>query len=189
MKGPLRLEGTKTMKNSTHGVLTCLWASVALAFASQPALAQFPVNVSGYEVFLGVDCTINNEPATCGVRFGGWTGGSGAVPGGWTRFPGDREGFWTANVNYNGKAGFDKTVTLLGGSWELLFKNGTVVQGTVSAGNVQWPAATGDLGCGTGVAKITASLAVKGGGAAGFVGCLHDLPAGTVVPPKVWGTF
>jgi hypothetical protein len=36
------------------------------------------------------------------------------------------------------------------------------------------------------VAKITASLGVKGGGAAGVVGCLHD-PAGSVIRPKVWG--
>src|SRR5260370_1714136 len=75
---------SKAMKYSTF-VLFAVGAILALA--SQPALAEVNVNVSGYEVFLGVTCTINNEPATCGVQFGGWTGGGGAVPGGWTRVP------------------------------------------------------------------------------------------------------
>lgn len=174
------------MKYATHVVLA---AGIILAFASQPARAESNVNVSGYEVFLGVPCTINNEPATCGVQFGGWTGGAGAVPGGWTRLPGNGQGFWTANVNYSGKAGFGNTATLLGGSWELFFTNRTVVRGTVSSGTVQWPAQNDDIGCGTNVAKITATLAVKDGGAATFAGCLHDLPVFTVIPPKIWGAF
>jgi hypothetical protein len=160
-----------------------------LALTSQPALAQLNVYVSGYEVFLGVTCTINNEPATCGVQFSGWTGGSGQVAGGWTSFPGNGEGYWTANVNYSGKAGFGNTATLLGGSWELLFRNGTVFKGTVSAGAVTWPAQNSDIGCGTNVATITATLAVKGDGTATFAGCLHDLPVFTVIPPKIWGSF
>jgi hypothetical protein len=159
------------------------------AVASQSAQAQVNVNVSGYEVFLGVTCTINNEPATCGVQFGGWTGGGGAVADGWTRFPGNGQGFWTANINYSGKAGFGNTATLVGGSWELFFTNRTVVRGTVSSGSVHWPAQNGDIGCGTNVAKITATLAVKDTGSATFAGCLHDLPVLTVLPPKIWGAF
>ena len=81
--------------------------------------------------------------ATCGVQFSGWTDGGGNILGSWTSFPGNGEGYWTANVNYSGKAGFGNTATLLGGSWELIFRNGTVFKGTVSAGAVIWPAQSG----------------------------------------------
>ena len=43
------------------------------AWANPP----LPVNVSGYEFLLGTNCTIAGQPATCGVHFGGWTGGNG----------------------------------------------------------------------------------------------------------------
>jgi hypothetical protein len=49
--------------------------------------------------------------------------------------------------------------------------------------------ASDDIGCGDGVATLTATLPVKGDGTANFMGCLHDLPALTVIPPKIWGAF
>jgi hypothetical protein len=176
-------KGSKAMKYATIFV----FVSAILALAPQPAQAQ--INVSGYEVFLGVPCTINNESVTCGVQFAGWTGGGGPMADGWTRFPGNEQGLWTANINYSGKAGFGSTVTLVGGSWELLLKKSPVLKGTVSSGSVVWPAQGTDAGCGTNVATLTAALAVKGGGAASFAGCLHDLPALSVIPPQIWGTF
>jgi hypothetical protein len=39
------------------------------------------------------------------------------------------------------------------------------------------------------VAKVHALFRTKQDAPASFVGCLHDLPAGSVVPPKIWGTF
>jgi len=39
------------------------------------------------------------------------------------------------------------------------------------------------------VAKVIAFFKTRHGAPASFVGCLHDLPAGSVIPPKIWGTF
>jgi hypothetical protein len=55
---------------------------------------------------------------------------------------------------------------------------------------VTWPASLhDDLGCGGGVAKVHALFKTTKDEPASFVGCLHDLPAGSVIPPKIWGTF
>jgi hypothetical protein len=50
-----------------------------------------------------------------------------------------------------------------------------------------WPASVSDnIGCGPGVATVALELT---GDASYFSGCLHDLPAGSVIPPKIWGTL
>jgi hypothetical protein len=177
------------MKNrNCFAVLLAMAAGLAL-FAGA-ANAQISVNLSGYEVFLGVNCYIGGQPATCGVRFGGWTGGDGAVADGWTRFPGDRQGLWDANVNYTGSAGFNHTANLVGGLWNVFLRDGSIVTGVVNSGAVTWPpTANDDIGCGKAVATVLANLTLKTGGGASFNGCLHDLPAFTVIPPKVWGTI
>jgi hypothetical protein len=60
----------------------------------------------------------------------------------------------------------------------------------VTEATVVWPASTAaNLGCGEGVAKLIAFFTTKHGAPACFVGCLHDLPAGSIIPPKIWGTF
>lgn len=177
------------MKNPKCSMVILATLAFGFSFAGN-ARAQLPVNLSGYEFFLGVDCFIGGQAATCGVRFGGWTGGDGAVASGWTRPPGDRDGLWDANVNYSGKAGFGNTAALLGGMWTVYFRNGITVSGAVTGGSVQWPPTSSDnIGCGTAVATVSASLNLTTGGAATFTGCLHDLPAFAVIPPKAWGSI
>ena len=163
-------------------------ATAALAVTlSVVARAASPVNLSGYEFLLGSSCTIEGFPGTCGVAFGGWTGGSGANSGGFAIFPGNRRGLWEANINYIGSPAFGASVQVAGGSYDVLFKNAKTVSGAVITGTVMWPANAGaDIGCGAGVATIALTLS---GDASSFSGCLHDLPAGSVIPPNIWGTL
>jgi hypothetical protein len=132
---------------------------------------------------------INGQSGTCGVEFGGWTGGGGATANGWTHFPGNRLGLWKASVNYLGKAAFGGTVNLTSGSFDVLLTNGAAVIGTVTGGTVTWPVEGGNSGCGVDIAKVSVSVTFSRGvmGPGSFQGCLHDLPAGSVIPPKIWG--
>ncbi len=166
----------------------------AMTLGAAPALAGagFPVNVSGFEYSLGSNCNLAGAPATCGVQFGGWTGGNGPVAGGWTSFPGNGYGLWKANINYLGKAAFGGSVAVVGGSFDVLFVNGYTVQGVVVSKDsvVSWPATQFfDVGCGMGVAKVQVNVIYTRGsyGQGSFKACLHDLPAGSVIPPKIWG--
>lgn len=166
------------------------WAAAILGLAF-PAIAQGPsINLSGYEFQLGSPCSINGVAGKCGVAFGGWTGGGGQEPDGWTPFPGTRKGLWEAVVNYTGSPDFGATVELQSGTFDLLFKNRSALSGMVTGGTVEWPALGGVTApsCGTNVAKVTVFLTI-GGTPHSFDGCLHDLPAGTVIPPKIWGTL
>jgi hypothetical protein len=149
------------------------------------------LNLSGVEFFAGHPCTVDGQGATCGAHFIGWSGGSGHVANGWVPFPGDGKAVWEANVAYEGDVAFGKTVELVKGSrLELLEQNNKLLSEIVTEGTVTWPASTNDdLGCGRGVAKVHALFRTKQDAPASFVGCLHDLPAGSVVPPKIWGTF
>jgi hypothetical protein len=163
--------------------------TLALGLAALPP-GPPPLNISGYEFQLGTPCTINSQPGKCGVEFGGWTGGSGQVDGGWTPFPGTRKGLWEASIDYTGSPDFDSHVDVQSGTFDVLFKNRKTISGTVTGGIVTWPdTATGDRGCGAGVATVELSLTTGGSGPTSFLGCLHDLPAGTVIPPKIWGTL
>jgi hypothetical protein len=166
-------------------------AASAFSIVSASAALRSPVTVSGYEYLPGSSCTIGGRPATCGVNFGGWTGGGGPVAGGWTRFPGNGKGLWNATVNYRGKAAFAQQVVVLGGSFNLLFSNGKTVLGKVTGGTVAWPARGSNSGCGTNVAAVSVSISYRFGavGSGSFRGCLHDLPVGSVLPPKIWGTL
>src|SRR5215831_13363540 len=177
------------MKIGGRIVLLCLSMVFVLTFGARAAQAQLPVNLSGYEIFPGVECTIGTGEATCGVTFTGWTGGNGPVEGGWRRFPGDRQGLWSANINYAGTAAFGSAVQLLGGRWKIGFRNGTVISGHITGGNVHWPqTVNASLGCGNGIATVTAFLTIADAPAT-FEGCLHDLPVGNAIPPKAWGTL
>ena len=111
-------------------------ASAAMAVALSASAAPLPVNLSGYEFLLGTNCTINGQSATCGVAFGGWTGGRGEVASGWTPFPGTNEGLWKTTIDYLGKAEFGSHVELVGGSFDVLFTNGTTLSGKVTGGTV-----------------------------------------------------
>lgn len=167
-------------------------AAMAVAVVFSASAAPLPVNLSGYEFLLGTSCTINGQSATCGVAFGGWTGGRGGpIANGWTPFPGNDEGLWKATVNYVGKPEFGGHVELVGGSFDVLFTNGTTVTGKVTGGSVMWPPVGQGIGCGADIALISVSVAFRGvaTGSGLFRGCLHDLPAGSVIPPKIWGTL
>lgn len=161
-----------------------------LLLGTTSALAHTPpINVSGYETFLGFSC----PTGTCGTTFSGWTGGAGPVADGWQAFPGDSQGLWRATINHTGGAGFGNTVTILSGRWQIVFTDKHVLFGKVTGGTVTWPPQQGDdIGCGVNVAQVIASLSISpliGGGTATINACLHDIPAGTVIPPTVWGTF
>jgi len=166
---------------------TSMVLGLGLAAASTPEL---PVNLSGYEFLLGTSCTINGQPGKCGVEFLGWTGGGGQMANGWTPLPGTRLALWKATVDYIGQPEFGKQVALAGGTFDVLFTNGAVIAGHVTGGVVAWPTAGGSTVCGTDVAEVRVNVAFRGVAQPGvFHGCLHDLPAGTVIPPKIWGTL
>jgi hypothetical protein len=180
------------MKSLTRFGSISFFAALVLGLAF-PAIAQgppsiYPINLSGYEFRLGSPCTIGGSAGKCGVQFGGWTGGSGPVADGWTPFPGTRKGLWEAQVDYIGSADFGNTAYLQSGTFDLLFRHRPSISGTVVTGTVQWPSFGSDIGCGTNVAKVTVQLLINSGNHY-FNGCLHDLPAGTVIPPKIWGTL
>lgn len=148
--------------------------------------AQPGVNLSGYELLLGTTCTLDGQAGKCGVHFVGWTGGDGPTANGWVPFPGDRRGLWDAEINYIGSPSFGGSVELESGKFDVLFKTGQIISGSIDDGStVTWPSANGDLGCGTNVAKVL----VYHNGTLLFNGCLHDLPAGTIIPPTIWGTL
>jgi hypothetical protein len=88
-------------------------------------------------------------------------------------------------VSYTGNAAFGGTVYLVSGSFDVLYTNGKTISGTVTGGTVMWPKAGESIGCGIDVAAVHADVTFRPGpkGAGYFQGCLHDLPAGTVIPP------
>jgi hypothetical protein len=163
-------------------------ASALLMVLVGSALAS-PQPVSGYEIFLGYNCTIKGEAATCGATFSGWTGGTGQNSGGWVPFPGTEHGTWSIRVNYSGQPAFGNSVNIVGGTWSFLFFNGTFLHGKVVSGTVTWPQEGTSSVCGLDVAVAEAHLSVAGGSPTTVTGCLHDLPKGSVIPPKIWGTF
>ena len=163
-------------------------ASALLIVLVGTALAS-PQPVSGYEIFLGYNCVINGEAATCGATFSGWTGGTGQKSGGWVPFPGTEQGTWSIRANYTGQPAFGNSVHIVGGTWSFLFFNGTFLHGKVVSGRVTWPQEGTSSVCGLDVAVAEAHLSVAGGSPATVTGCLHDLPKGSVIPPKIWGTF
>jgi hypothetical protein len=157
------------------------------------AAAQGVTPVSGYEIYLGRNCMIGEEAGTCGTTFTGWTGIKPA--GGWLPFPGSGKGVWSLQINYTGQPAFGgdtPQVTVKSGSYSFLFFNGIFKHGSVLSGSVTWPIddshSVPSTICGTGEAFAQATITVPGGQSA-IVGCLHDLPAGTVIPPTVWGAF
>lgn len=177
------------------------WESIILVvglfvFGAQSVRADSLLNfpVSGYELFPGLDCERDSAPATCGATFSGWVGGDGAVEGGWSPFPGTRQGFWEATIDRRGLAAFGNTVTVLSGTITLALKQHhkfLLLTGKVSTGSVQWPVQGETSVCGTNIATVALDLVIPelDNAPATFDGCLHDLPAGSVLPPTIWGTF
>jgi hypothetical protein len=167
--------------------------AVLILVLAAAANAQSPINLSGYEIFRGIPCGHKGVTGKCGVKFAGWIGGGGPGPEstGWVPFPGTGQGVWSADISYVGSAGFGHLVSLSDGSMVITFADGTSVSGIVTTGSfVEWPpnSSTDSFGCGAGVAQVLVNLDTDDG-AATFDGCLHDLPPGTAVPPKTWGSF
>lgn len=165
--------------------------SIMVSFAlCTVASAQNLTPVSGYEIFLGRNCKIAGQAGTCGTTFSGWTGIQ-QPDGGFLPFPGTGQGVWSLQINYFGQPAFNSSVTVVGGNWRFQFLDGTRKHGTVLSGSVTWPADANSTvsGCKTGEALAQANISVAGGSPTAVVGCLHDLPAGTVIPPTVWGAF
>lgn len=164
---------------------------LALSLAAAPIPPPFH-NISGYEFATGNPC-IWTTSDTCGVSFLGWIGSKGPVPNGWRAFPGNTQGLWEATLDYSGTPGFGNTVTVLAdgkGVFDLLFKHRPGIVAMVTAGTVMWPNdSSTDSGCGPGVATVNLTLSNDPGGPTSFQGCLHDLPALSVLPPKIWGTL
>ena len=164
--------------------------SIALALSIVAAFAELlPERVSGYEYFIGTTCTLDGHPATCDVQFAGWTGGGGDTANGWRPFPGNGRGTWTASVDYKGTPKFGSQVQLLDGNFNLLFADGKSLLGRVTGGTITWPAAGQSTICGKEVAVVLMNVRYRVGanGRGLFRGCLHDLPFGSVIPPKIWG--
>lgn len=171
------------MKIAPFAVIAATALPVSLVGSS--AFSAPPIYVAGYEYLLGDSCTVGGQAGTCGVQFGFWTGGSGAGPFGWTTFPGNGKGLGKATLNYYGKAAFGTTLNVMG-TFELLFTSAPKISAIVS-GSVRWPLQGQYSTCGLEVATVTLTVAYVTGGTGRFTGCLHDLPAGSVIPPKIWG--
>jgi hypothetical protein len=178
------MEATMRIGYYVATVTTALALSIVAASAD-----LLPIRVSGYEYFIGSSCTIDGQPATCDVQFAGWTGSGGQAANGWRTFPGNGEGFWTATVDYKGKPKFGGHVDLVGGNFALLFTDGKAVLGRVTGGTITWPAAGQSTICGMAVAVVSMNVRYRVGATdrGFFRGCLHDLPAGSIIPPKIWG--
>ena len=108
---------------------------------------------------------------------------------GWKPFPGNGQGMWTATIDYKGRPKFGGQVTLLDGNFDLMFTDGKAVLGRVTGGTITWPAAGQSTICGREVAVVSMNVRYRVGatGRGLFQGCLHDLPFGSVLPPKIWG--
>jgi hypothetical protein len=195
--GNVHVAGTTTSTNFPtlhalqHGLGGAGATNAFVAKIGSTILAR--LNLSGVEFFGGHSCIVEGQAATCGVHSVGWGGGhgSGHDPNGWVAFPGDGKAVWESNVTFEGDVAFGQTVQLSkGGRLELLLKGNKLLSEIVTEGTVQWPPSTnGDLGCGRGVASVLALFTTKQDAPGSFVGCLQDLPAGSVTPPKIWGTF
>ena len=171
-----------------HHIALSIATALLLVNASLAQPAPVVVPASGYELSIGHDCVVSGVPATCGATFTGWTGETNT--GEWLKFPGTGQGAWLVLINYTGQPMFNGSVNIVGGSWLFIFKNGGIIGGTVNRGLVTWPIdADSSNGCGNGVAVINANLLRLNGKPATLTGCLHDLPKGAVIPPKVWGAF
>jgi hypothetical protein len=161
----------------------------ALLLGALPAFADGGTDVSGYELFTGLPCTSDNQPATCNDVFAGWTGGSGPGAGGWTGLPGSSQGAFATSINYVGSPG--QRVSITGGNWAVALTDGTVEYGNVTGGSVVWSttSACGSSPQGAPVATVTVHLQTSAGAPRTFNGCLEDMPWFQVIPPRIWGAF
>lgn len=104
-------------------------------------------------------------------------------------------GAWFISANFVGNPGIvsgnRNSVTVIGGRWYLEGTDGTRQDGNLLRGTVTWPASLDvSIGCGPGVAMLSATLSHNGFKPAGEIsGCIDDTHLDQVYPPKVWGRF
>jgi hypothetical protein len=145
------------------------------------AAAPLTINLSGTESSTG---RLHDDGTVTGVRFQGWTGGSGPNANGWAGPPGGG-GHWLSQVDYRFVT--DTMLAVTGQSFELLVPGGPHLAATVTGGEATRPDSTeSDLGCGRGNATIVVTLAFEDGASGDFTGCLDD---GRRQPFRIWGTL
>jgi hypothetical protein len=160
-----------------------------------PAKSHFPVHLSGTEPSTGHP----EGDVQVDVTFEGWVGGTGAVPDtdgdgpvGRVAHPGEG-GHWKIVVDHCCPSTFEarRVVSILDGSWELQFPDGRRFSGGVEMGIVRFPKDLGeDIGCGPGVAQVSAILRDADEGhekARRANACLDDLRGLDPIP--IWGTI
>ena len=167
------------------GVVSVLFVAIGLGTVER-AHADFSVNVSGQETSKGHA----QDDVVVGVRFVGWTGGTGPIPDGWVAPPGEG-GHWSFVIDYCCVSTTEPFVTILGGSWDLRLPDGSRFSGSVESGIVQFPLSLeDDIGCGPGVTTVSASLLLDSGGDGEAEACLDDVREPQ--PPfrlPIWGTI
>lgn len=173
--------GGSDMKSRTPVVIAILLLLVPSFAWAESSL------FSGFELFTGVKL----DGVTVGASFSGWTQASGSEV--WVPFSQSTGGFVSGSINYTGRPGFGRNVTIIGGRWSWLESDDhTTHSGPVLSGLVRWPANAGtDLGnvfgvdCGNGVATFNANIWDTSSNTGGTIsGCLNDQ---LVFPPRIWG--
>jgi hypothetical protein len=146
------------------GVVSALFLAVGCGTVGR-AKTHFPVNLSGAETSTGhLEGDVQVD-----VTFEGWVGGTGPVPDtdgvgpiGRVAPPGEG-GQWKMVLDYCCLSTLEAQgfVTIVDGSWELQFPDGSRFLGSVEIGIVRFPpgfSSEEDIGCGPGVTKVSAIL-------------------------------
>ncbi len=178
------------MNSTTHRstALTALALVSALlgGCGTAPVATDLTANFSGNELSTGK----RDGYSVTGAIFAGTDNAAGN---GWSDE--STGGTWIAKINYSGRGGIGSSVDVTGGTWQWLRADGVVHAGTISSGQVTWPAslALNTMECGDGVARFAIMLSLKNPARAGrFTGCLDDMHLDPrqqpfVFPQKIWG--
>jgi hypothetical protein len=160
-------------------------ALCALLASQGPVTAAAPltINLSGNETFIG---HVEPDGSVVGVRFQGWTGGSGPHANGWSGPPGNG-GHWLTRVDYQCTDPSCSSLALTSGAFDLTLLGGERLSASATGGVVTRPPDLGsDIGCGAGIATLSVTLAFDDGASGGFTGCLDDQRS---KPYRLWGTL
>jgi hypothetical protein len=173
------------------GVVSALFLAAGWGTVGR-AEAEFPVNLSGQEMYSGDP----EGDVRRGVTFEGWVGGTGPVPDtdragpiGWVAPPGEG-GSWHVVIDYcclSTRQEQHMVTILPGGSWELQLPDDAPFKGSVESGTVRFARSLAeDLGCGPGVTKVSAMFLFDADGQSSHAkACLDDRHG--LRPPPIWG--
>ncbi|WP_146204375.1 hypothetical protein [Massilia glaciei] len=178
------------MNSTTHRFtgLTAfaLIAALLTSCGTAPVATDLTANFSGNELSTGK----RDGYSVTGAIFAGTDNAAG---GGWTDE--SAGGTWIAKIDYSGRGGIGSSVDVTGGTWQWLQADGVVHAGTISGGQVTWPASLewNTMECGNGVARFAIALDLQNPARIGnFTGCLDDMHLDPrqqpfVFPQKIWG--